>query len=255
MMLKLFAPLTPAFLPLVRGVTLPDASISDNRLLPATHLLQHEFIAQQLKGFAHQHGWERQDVTAVASMWSKHYLSLFSGGWLFARILYDTLLPADLKDLLLLLDADGQVTAVVVPDEGKSVAPVSTVEDFSIFFQQHIDAHFVALSAVTGVKAPVLWSNIANGVEGLRHLLSASGYLSPEKEQAIAALFTEKFWPDGARNLMYRSVFVRRSPDGEAVKLRKGCCLRYLLPEMGYCKNCCLPQAWQANYLPSTTDN
>lgn len=254
-MLKLFARLPPVFLPLVRGVSLPDSGVSDNRLRPATDLLQHEFIAQQLEGFARQHGWEQQDITAVASMWSKHYLSLFSGSWLFARILYDRLLPADLTDLQLLLDANDQLTAVIVPDEGISVDPVSSIADFTHFFQQHIDAHFAALCAVTNLKAPVLWSNIASGVETLRYSLSASGYLSPEKKLVMEALFTEKFWPDGSRNFMYRPVFTRLSPEGETVRLRKGCCLRYLLPDMGYCKNCCLPQAWQANYPLSTTDS
>jgi len=252
-MLKLFTHLPPIFLPLVKSVVLHDTSMSDDRLRPATYLLQQEFIAQQLEGFARRHGWEQQDITAIASMWSKSYLSLFSGSWLFARILYDSLLTPDLSDLLLLLDGDGLITAIIVPDEGKLIAPVNSLADFTPLFQQHIDAHFAALSAVSGVKVSILWSNIASGVETLRHLLSESNYLPPEKEQVMAALFAEKFWPDGSRNFMYRPIFTRLSPEGETVRLRKGCCLRYLLPEMGYCKNCCLPQAWQANYTQNNS--
>lgn len=254
-MLTLFERLPAAFLPVVRNVALRDASISADSLRPASCLLENAFITQQLEGFARRHGWQQQDITAVASMWSKSYLSLFSGGWLFARLLYDRQLTTDFSDLQLLLDEDQQVCAIIVPDEGNAVAPVKAMADFTPLFKQHVEAHFTALSAVSGVKAAVLWSNIASGVAALRQGLSQSGYLSAEKEQALAALFAERCWPDGSRNFICRSVFTRLSPAGETVKLRKGCCLRYLLPEMGYCKNCCLPQAWQANYPPITTDN
>ncbi|MEA9390262.1 siderophore-iron reductase FhuF [Acerihabitans sp. TG2] len=256
-MLKLFEMHTdPRFYPLLNGIVLlEEAKATCVQLLPATQLTDPYFIGRQLGFFARQRGWQQQDISAVASMWSKSYLSLFTGGWLIARVLLDKEIVAHPARLLLAHNEAGLVTSVVVPNQGKNAAPVSSVNDFTPLFRQHITPHFTSLSEVAGVNVAVLWSNVASGVDTLFRLLSASGQLSPEKQEAMSRLFTEKYWPDGERNLLYRPVFTRKSPTGETIRLRKGCCLRYLLPEMGYCKNCCLPQAWQANFPTATTDS
>ncbi|GAB2941279.1 siderophore-iron reductase FhuF [Hafnia psychrotolerans] len=256
-MLKLFELHTDApFYPLLSGIVMSEeAQVAGAPLLPCTQLMEPYFIRQQLNFFAHQHGWEHQDASAVASMWSKSYLSLFTGGWLIARLLCDREIMIHPADLLLTQDEVGLITSVVVPNEGKNVAPISAMNDFIPLFRQHIEPHFLSLSEVTGIRISVLWSNVASGVDTLFRMLSAGGQLSAEKQEAMSTLFTQKFWPDGERNLLFRPVFIRHSVTGEAIRLRKGCCLRYLLPGKGYCPNCCLPQAWQANVMVATTDS
>jgi len=256
-MLKLFElQIDPAFHSLLTGISLQNTPVtSDFSFVPGTQLIDPEFIKQQLHLFAQQKGWENQNLSAVASMWSKSYLSLFTGGWLIARVFLDREIVTSVDRLLLIQNELGLITSVAVPNEGRAVASIRELSDFIPLFRQHIEPHFLSLSQVTGIKVSVLWSNVASGVDTLLKMLNAYGLLTPEKLQVLNRLFTEKFWPDGERNLMYRPVFTRISPTGETVYLRKGCCLRYLLSEMGYCKNCCLPQAWQANFPGVTTDS
>lgn len=256
-MLKLFElQIDPVFHPLLSGIVLQNTPVtSDFLFVPGTQLIDPQFIRQQLHIFAQMRGWENQNLAAIASMWSKSYLSLFTGGWLIARVFLDREIETSAEHLFLLQNERGLVTSVAVPNEGKAVASIHELNDFIPLFRQHIEPHFLSLSQVTGIKVPVLWSNVASGVDSLLRMLNAYGQLSAEKLQVINCLFTEKFWPDGERNLLYRPVFTRLAPTGETVHLRKGCCLRYLLTGMGYCKNCCLPQAWQANFPEVTTDS
>lgn len=256
-MLKLFTfHINPTFHPLLAGVILKSTPVEPGySFVPGTQIIDAEFISQQLHTFAKQKGWGNQNIAAVASMWSKSYLSLFVGAWLIARVFCDRELSSSPNRILLLLNEHGLITSLAVPNEGRAVTGLSGMSDFIPLFRHHIEPHFLSLSRVSGVKVSVLWSNVASGVDTLLRVLNASGLLSPERLQMINSLFTEKFWPDGDRNLMYQPVFKRLTAMGETVNLRKGCCLRYLLPGMGYCKNCCLPRAWQANFPKSTTDS
>ena len=99
-----------------------------------------------------------------------------------------------------------------------------------------------AMAAHTGIAPRALWSNVGHYYAYLIDQLQ--GLPSPPLAVAEGTrLMALGNFADGTRNPLYRPIRQVADAAGEARCVRRVCCVRYRLPEVGYCGNCPLPAA------------
>ena len=82
----------------------------------------------------------------------------------------------------------------------------------------------------------VLWSNVGNTFEAMLAKVEAVSGRMDRLEDA-RWLMDQPLWNDGRPNPIYAAVhYVERA--GESIRLRRVCCLQYLLPDRRFCKAC-----------------
>jgi len=85
----------------------------------------------------------------------------------------------------------------------------------------------------------VFWSNAGNYFEYFAHALAHHPLALPNANAPALALLEEKILPDGCRNPLYRPVrYLPNSDTDKPQRVRRLCCVRYLVGELGYCSNC-----------------
>lgn len=142
-----------------------------------------------------------------------------------------------LDRLRFILSDDGRVSAVQL--DGSSI--VSTGTDPFTRFAPLIFDHFEPLIAMwserTDVTRRVYWSNVGNTFEAmLRRIESVTG-MTPRLREA-QRLLDEPLWPDGRINPLAGAVHYEND-----IRLRRICCLQYLLPDRRFCKACPIDEA------------
>lgn len=187
---------------------------------------------------------ERQppDRRAVMSQWSKYFLSQAIYVPVAANLLLDRQLPLALDELGLLLDDQSLVTTLVVADEGEWVNGADGESRLRPLMDATLAPAITRMAAHTGIAPRALWSNVGHYyaylIDRLRELPSP-----PPAVAEGARLMTLRHFADGTRNPLYRPIRQVIDATGETRCVRRVCCVRYRLPELGYCGNCPLPAA------------
>jgi ferric iron reductase protein FhuF len=175
------------------------------------------------------------DRRALVSMWTQWHFGALLIPATAAILLCDRDLSLELDRVAVVPQEVGLTSAIVIPDEGRPRAQGS--DPFARLFDGHVAPLIAQLAGQFGVSPRLLWANAAAIFEWT--LLQVPAALADADMLAAARLRLERpLEPDGRRNPMFDAV---RYPveQGEPVRRRKLCCLRYLLAGVADCGSLC----------------
>lgn len=184
-----------------------------------------------------------EDPRGLASLWSKNYFVRLIPPVMAAALLLNYRLPLDMARLEVVVDGSGVPIAFKLPHAGEKLpeAPRTPFERFAHLIEDNLAPFIGALSACSGLTEKVLWSNAGNYFEWALGQLAAQGGTA----QALAdgkVLLEARLTPDGRRNPLHEPIrYVEvAEPDAEPDlwRMRRLCCIRYLLPGVELCPNC-----------------
>lgn len=204
--------------------------------MPARELLDPARLDALLTRFGVQYG--RGDRRAVASLWSKwHFAALIAHG-LATNLLLERDLPLGLDELHLAQSPEGKTTGLVLRHAGRPLAELDPHSRFATLLDAHLSPLIEALAAVTGASPRVFWSNAGNYLEHFAGALADHPMAAPDVSEPAKALMASPTLPDGRRNPLHRPVRYVEDEDGAPRRVRRLCCIRYLIDELGVCGNC-----------------
>jgi ferric iron reductase protein FhuF len=210
-------------------VTAPPAGAEPGDLRdPAT-------LAARLSRFAYQYG--EADGRGVATLWSKHHFAALLAPALAANLVLRRDLPVELPVLRTIAGPDGRTTAFLVPD-GDDPAGGEGPERFDAIVEGHLRPMIDVLSAATRLSPRVLWSNAGAYLEAVINALGAVPQVDAAGLVAARALLSQPRLADGRPNPLAQPVRYLGAPPQ---RVRRVCCLRYLIPSLTLCGTCPLP--------------
>lgn len=208
--------------------------VDDGRgsLEPLAALLRVERLGSVLAVFAAQ--YEQPEARAVASQWSKLYFSRLLVPATAAAVVADWRLPLAPEHLRVTLDAQGGIAAFALPHPGKACSSRDAEERFGFLVEEHLPPVIDSISRVSGLTRRVLWSNAGNLFENV--ISRCSGVLG-EAHVGVRhgrEMLARRRLAAGGTNQLAEPV---RYPSN-GTRLRRVCCLRYLIPSLPYCGTC-----------------
>lgn len=223
----------------LEGLTPPRvASTPGPDVLPARALLDPAYLAGLFERFGARYG-RGVDCRAVASLWSKWHFSGLVAHGLAANLLLERDLPLGLDDLHLAQSPEGQTTGLELRHSGRPLAELDALSRFATLLDDHLTPLVEALASATGASPRVFWSNAGNYFEYFAGVLPGHPMAAPDVGEPAQALMESRTLPGGRRNPLYRPVrYVEPSEPGAPARIRRLCCIRYLIDELGYCANC-----------------
>lgn len=181
------------------------------------------------------------DRRAIASLWAKHHFAALLPPFLAIALIAERDVDLDLDAIGCSFAADGVTAQLHLRDTGRPASPADAFARFTPLIDGHLEPLVKALAAAAGVSRKVLWSNAGNMFEFVvRRIAHAIGERQPVAD--ALTLMAAKYLPDGRPNPLYAPVrYEDRS--GVSERIRRVCCIRYLIPDLGYCSTCPLPAA------------
>lgn len=175
------------------------------------------------------------DRRALVSMWSQWHFGALVIPATAAILLCDRDLPLELDQVAIVPQDVGLTSAIVIPDEGGP--RVDRSDPFARLFDGHVAPLIANFAAQFRVSPRLLWANAAAIFEWTLQQLPAE-LVDAQALAAARRRLERPLEPDGRRNPMFEAV---RYPveQGEPVRRRKLCCLRYLLAGVADCGSLC----------------
>lgn len=222
----------------LEGLAPPQVSaVSRDDVLAARELLDPACLNDLLARFGTRYG--SGDRRAVASLWSKWHLSAVVAHGLAANLLMGRDLPLRLDDLHLELSPEGQTTGLVLRHAGRPLTELAPGCRFATLLDGHLAPLIEALATATGASPRVFWSNAGNYFEHFAGALAEHPLAKPEATDPARQLLERRTLADGRRNPLYRPVrYVEADEPGSPRRIRRLCCIRYLIDELSVCGNC-----------------
>ncbi|MGJ4860245.1 siderophore-iron reductase FhuF [Labrys sp. La1] len=209
------------------------------RLIAGRSLLEKGVAEDLMSRFADTYpGADRQ---ALVSMWTQWHFGALVIPATAATLLLNRELPVDLDAIGIVPHESGRTAALVIPDEGRP-HPGDATKRFSRLFEGHVEPLIHNFGARFGVSKRLLWTNAAAIFEWTLQQVLDVGVPGPVALEEGRALLQQRSGGDGRPNPICGAV---RYPleQGQPVRRRKVCCLRYLLPGVEDCGSLCpLPQ-------------
>jgi ferric iron reductase protein FhuF len=182
--------------------------------------------------------FESFEARAVHSIWMKWYLNAFVPPLLLADVLMARSLTVALDRVGFVIADDGRVAAIKLDDGSTDTTNIDPFTRFESLIFDHFEPLIEIWSARTDVTRRVYWSNVGNTFEAmLRRIESTSG--ASQRLQEAQRLLETPFWPDGRPNPLAGAV----TYDETNTRLRRVCCLQYMLPDRRFCKACPIDEA------------
>lgn len=175
------------------------------------------------------------DRRALVSMWSQWHFGALVIPATAAILLGERDLPLELDRIAIMPQEAGLTSAIVIANEGASRC--ADGDPFARLFEGHVAPLITQLSGQFRVSPRLLWVNAAQIFEWT--LLQVPAALAdPRALTAARQRLERRLEPSGQRNPMCEAV---RYPveQGEPVRRRKLCCLRYLLAGVADCGSLC----------------
>jgi ferric iron reductase protein FhuF len=214
------------------GLALPGEHASS---IPGRDLLDTRVAERLLSRFANNHpGGDRR---ALVSMWTQWHFGALIIPTAAAILLLDRDLPVDLERARIALHEDGRTAAVVVTDDGMSRRAGAT-NRFSRLFDGHVEPLICHFADHFSVSPRLLWVNASTIFEWTLQQVAAFDGACPAALGESRALLQSRTDVRGRPNPMFGAVQYR-DQDGQPVRRRRICCLRYLLPGMEDCGSLC----------------
>lgn len=196
-------------------------------------------MARVLAGYGRRHGQDAP-LAAVAGEWSKQYFAKIMRPVAAAAIMLDWRMPFSPENISIDLGHEGDIVSLGLSSFGGPVAATSAEDRFDFLIRNNVAAIIHSVAEASGLSRNVLWSNAGNVLEGIvssdaaRVQHPADGFID-----AVELLETPVF-TDGTRNPLYRPI-VYPVVCGRPKRLRRVCCIRYLLDALDYCTTCPCP--------------
>ncbi|WP_187829504.1 siderophore-iron reductase FhuF [Labrys sp. KNU-23] len=177
------------------------------------------------------------DRHALVSMWTQWHFGMLVIPATAAALLLDRELPVDLDTIAIVAHESGRTAALVIQDEGRS-HPGDATERFSRLFEGHVEPLIHNFAGRFGVSRRLLWTNAAAIFEWTLQQVLAIGAPCPAALEEGRALLQRRSGNDGRPNPICGAVLYPLE-QGQPVRRRKVCCLRYLLPGVEDCGSLC----------------
>ncbi|GHA99075.1 siderophore-iron reductase FhuF [Modicisalibacter luteus] len=204
--------------------------------LSGTQLFAPETLGRVLDQFAAC--FTVDDRRAVASMWAKWYFHLVLLPSLVANVLLERELPLGLDEMHVVLDEHGRPERLYLSHDGLPLASPKTEHRFAGLLA-HLSAVIEVLAPLSGAAPRVFWSNVGSGFDYYLGLLETHPAMWPGMADACWQLLERRELDDGQRNPLFQPVRCVTGEDGSPQRVRKLCCLCYLIPELGDCGTYC----------------
>ena len=196
-----------------------------------------DWLKQDIARFAEQ--YSGGDQRAVVSLWSKWHFSTLTVPTLAANLLLNRDLPVGLDDLQVMFNEKGATSRLWLPHEGTELTTYDPFERFTTLIDQHWTPLIEQLAVISGAAQRVFWSNAGGYVDYYVYALAEHPLVNEAALEAAKALLETRALPNGKRNPLFQPVRYFTPKGSEEVKrVRKLCCLRYLLDEFGTCGTC-----------------
>lgn len=175
------------------------------------------------------------DRRALVSMWSQWHFGALVIPATVAILLGERDLPLELDRIAIVPQEAGLTSAIVISDEGASRS--ADGDPFARLFEGHVAPLIALLTRQFRVSPRLLWVNAAQIFEWTLQQLPAD-LVDPQALAAAHLRLERRLEPSSQRNPMHEAV---RYPmeQGEPVRRRKLCCLRYLLAGVADCGSLC----------------
>ncbi|MFC0269568.1 siderophore-iron reductase FhuF [Kushneria aurantia] len=208
-------------------------------VMPAARLLEPATLDTLLDRFAaSQVANERR---AVATQWSKHYLSQLIIPVTVVELVRDVHLPTAIDELGIVLGDDGTPTQFVLPHAGVPSLDNGCAR-FCGLFRRHLRPLIETLARHVHFSPRVLWSNAAVYFEYTINALAEQGPASAREIAEARQMMQRRELPDRQRNPFYRPIDYIDTLDEHGTptqwRCRRLCCLRYLDDALTLCGNC-----------------
>lgn len=179
------------------------------------------------------------DRRAIVSIWSRWHFSCLTIATLAGNLLLNRDLPVGLDEAQIIFNEEGASQQLWLAHEGTPLATHDPRQRFATLVEGHWAPLIERLAAISGAAPRVFWSNAGGYFDYYANALAEHPMAHAEAVAAARALLDTKTFDDGTRNPLFQPI--RRLPSkegGEEKRVRKICCLRYLLPQFGVCGNC-----------------
>ena len=188
-------------------------------------------LAQVRRFFDAAHG--ATDARVVASIWSKWHFAIVMPAWFIGRVLMGRRLPTALDGVSFDLDAQGRTLCLRLPAPGDlDQAADDPDTSWHEFLHKHLVPFVEQMAARTGVTRRVLWSNAGNLFEAFIRRLD-------ETHPGLRGLAPAREWLEMPTPLHRPVIYL---PRAEGVhRMRRICCMRYLVPDRVFCTTCPSP--------------
>ncbi|WP_168016042.1 siderophore-iron reductase FhuF [Halomonas salinarum] len=235
-------PLDGLLPPRVGPVKAPAVSLCD--------LLRPARFEAELVRFGAGYGYPQGqgDRRALISLWSKWHFGALLAPYLAANLLLERDLPVGCDEVGVHLTPAGHPERLQLAHTGRPLTSLDGLMRFSTLIDDHLTPLISDLATRSGASAKVFWSNVGNTFEHFLGALATHPMAQPSAVEEGHRLLAARTLPGGRRNPLYQPVrYFQPEPQGETAaspprRVRRLCCLRYRLPELGYCGNCPLPE-------------
>ncbi|MFB9866959.1 siderophore-iron reductase FhuF [Vreelandella sulfidaeris] len=196
-----------------------------------------DWLKQDLARFSSQ--YPNGDTRAVVSLWSKWHFSVVTIPTLTANLLLDKDLPIGLDDTQVIFNEKGATERLWLPNEGVVLTTDDPFERFSTLIDQHWAPLIEQLGVISKAAQRVFWSNAGGYFDYYVNALGEHPLANQQAVDSAKALLEARSLPNGKRNPLFQPVRYFTPTGNEDVKrVRKLCCLRYLLDEFDTCGTC-----------------
>jgi ferric iron reductase protein FhuF len=202
--------------------------------VPAAALLDASMKAAMSARFARR--FEDFEPRAVLSIWIKWYINVILPPTLLCDVFLGLRLPLSLAHTGFIVGDDARVAAVKIDGSPEDVADADPFDRFGHLIFDHFEPLIELWSERSDITRRVLWSNVGNTFEAMLAKVEAvSG--RTDRVDGARWLIDQRLWKDGRPNPLHGAIHYVKRGDAD-VRLRRVCCLQYLLPDRRFCKAC-----------------
>lgn len=195
------------------------------------------WLQKDLARFAEQ--YPGGDQRAIISIWSKWHFSALTVPALAANLLLNRDLPVGLDNVQVIFNEKGATSRLWLPHEGTALTTQEPFERFASLIEQHWAPLIEQLAEISGAAQRVFWSNAGGYLDYYANALAEHPLVNETALDAAKALLATRTLPNGKRNPLFQPVrYFTPKGSKEVKRVRKLCCLRYLLDEFDTCGTC-----------------
>jgi ferric iron reductase protein FhuF len=207
--------------------------------VPASALLDASMKAAIGARFARR--FQDFEPRAALSIWIKWYINVILPPALLCDLFLRLRLQLALAQTGFIIGDDARVAAVKIGRSPDDVADADPFDRFGHLIFDHFEPLIELWSERSEITRRVLWSNVGNTFEAMLGKVEAvSG--RTERLDGARWLMSQRLWKDGRPNPLHDAVHYVRRGDA-SIRLRRVCCLQYLLPDRRFCQACPVEEA------------
>ena len=182
------------------------------------------------------------DRRAIFSIWALRHFQAVLPPLLSANIFLDCSPVLELDRLAFVLAADFTVRDLKIGPDLVDLRGAPGAARFRDLAQSFVAPLIERISVRTAVTERVLWSNAGTTFEGFLRIIEPAAQDRSGFQEA-KALLRSQTWPDGTVNRLFSPV---RYVNGR--RIRRICCMRYLVPDGRLCAICPLEPNHRARH-------